>query len=109
MGDLIDRQVAIDEIEYEINMINSTLDSTTLDFNARERLRQRKGEAMEILNSIQMLPSAEKTGKWIRITQGADPEKYMCPFCHRTVENYGPDCMVSIRYPYCHCGARMVD
>ena len=57
--------------------------------------------------ALTKVPSAEKTGKWIRITQGADPEKYMCPFCHRTVEDYGPDCMVSIRYPYCHCGARM--
>ena len=46
-------------------------------------------------------------GKWIRITQGADPEKYMCPFCHRTVEDYGPEGFVSIRYPYCHCGADM--
>ena len=57
--DCISRQAAIDEIEYELEMINSTLDSTTLDFNARERLRQRRGEAREILNSIQQLPSAQ--------------------------------------------------
>ena len=63
-------------------------------------------QAVNILNG---LPSAEKHGKWIRITQGADPEKYMCPFCHRTIENYGEECFVSIRYPYCHCGARMVN
>ena len=52
-------------------------------------------------------PTAVKTGKWIRITQGADPEKYICPFCHRTIEDYCPDCFLSIRYPYCHCGADM--
>lgn len=57
--DLIERQSAIDEIECELEMINSVLDSITLDFNARERLCQRRGEAREILNSIQQLPSAE--------------------------------------------------
>lgn len=59
MSDLIERQAAIDEIEYELEMINLALDSITLDFNARERLRQRKGEAREILNSIQQLPPAQ--------------------------------------------------
>ena len=59
MSDLIKRQDAIDEIEYELEMINSALDSITLDFNARERLHQRKGEAREILNSIQQLPSVQ--------------------------------------------------
>lgn len=57
--DCVSRQAAIDEIEYELEMINSTLDSITLDFNARERLRQRRGEAREILNSIQQLPSVQ--------------------------------------------------
>ena len=59
MSDTIYRQAAIDEIEYELEMINSALDSIALDFNARERLRQRRGEAREILNSIQQLPSAQ--------------------------------------------------
>ena len=59
MNDLISRQAAIYEIEYELEMINSALDSITLDFNARERLRQRRDEAREILNSIQQLPSAQ--------------------------------------------------
>lgn len=62
----------------------------------------------EIRTAVEHLPSAERKGKWIRITQGADPEKYICPFCHRTVEEYGPEPFVSIRYPYCHCGARNV-
>ena len=39
--DVISRKAAIDEIEYELAMINSALESKTLDFNARERLRQR--------------------------------------------------------------------
>lgn len=48
-----------------------------------------------------------KKGKWIRITQGAMPEQYICPFCHRTIENYGVEELLSMRYPYCHCGADM--
>ena len=58
--DLIKREDAIVDIEYELELINSALDSTTLDFNARERLRQRRGEAREILKSIQTLPSADR-------------------------------------------------
>lgn len=57
--DTIYRQKAIDEIEYELEMINSALDSITLDFNARERLRQRRDEAKEKLNSIQQLSPAQ--------------------------------------------------
>lgn len=57
--DVIYRRAAIDEIEYELEMINSALDSLTLDFNTRERLYQRRGEAKEILNSIQQLPPAQ--------------------------------------------------
>ena len=58
------------------------------------------------------LPSAgpeRMKGKWIRITQGTMPGQYMCPFCHRTIENYGIEELLSIRYPYCHCGADMRD
>ena len=58
------------------------------------------------------LPSAgpeRMKGKWIRITQGTMPGQYMCPFCHRTIENYGVEELLSIRYPYCHCGADMRD
>lgn len=78
MGDLISRQDAIDEIEYELEMINSALDSITLDFNARERLRQRRGEAREILNSIQQLPSAQ-------------PEIIRCKDC---IHKYDHDCPI---------------
>jgi hypothetical protein len=59
MSDIIERQAAIDAIEYELEMINSALDSITLDFNTRERLKQRRYEAREILNSIQQLPTAQ--------------------------------------------------
>jgi len=80
--DLISRRAAIDEIEYELEMINSALDSIALDFNARERLRQRRGEAREILNSIQQLPSAQpeiircKNCKYARLTSDGS-----CKYC----------------------------
>ena len=48
-----------------------------------------------------------KKGKWIRITQGSIFEIYICPFCNRTIKDSGIDALVSIRYPFCHCGADM--
>lgn len=76
--DTIYRQDAIDEIEYELEMINSALDSITLDFNARERLCQRKGEAREILNSIQQLTSAQP--EIIRCKECINHGKEICYF-----------------------------
>lgn len=52
-------------------------------------------------------PERRKKGKWIRITQGATLEKYMCPFCNRIVESYGAEELLLMRYPFCHCGADM--
>lgn len=106
MSDLISKQAAIDEIEYELEMINSALDSITLDFNARERLRQRRGEAREILNSIQQLPSVQpeqKKGKWIYPSQDSEiinKEFFSdCSVCGFSSMN---------EYKYCpNCGAKM--
>ena len=50
-----------------------------------------------------------KTGKWIKITTGAMREKYMCSVCGRTIEEDGIERLVPIRYPFCHCGAKMED
>lgn len=69
---------------------------TSLEFGAWLNRRDKNKEALE-----------RPRGKWIRITQGAMPEQYICPFCHRTVEAYGVEELLSIRYPYCHCGADM--
>ena len=75
MNDLIYKQAAIDEVQYEIEMINHALDSLTSDYNTRERLRQRKGEAREILNSIETLPAANR---WIPCKERL-PESYHNP------------------------------
>ena len=91
MSDLISRQAAINAIE------NTECELLPEEWN-------------EITDAIMLVPSAEPErmkGKWIRITQGAMPERYICPFCHRTVETYGVEELLKIRYPYCHCGADM--
>ena len=93
MSDTISRQAAIDALEKSKK---TYFDRTVII-----------GKMQDIVNN---LPSAEperKKGKWIRITQGAMPEQYICPFCHRTVEVYDVEKLLSIRYPYCHCGADM--
>lgn len=103
--DLISRRAVIDEIEYELEMINSALDSITLDFNARERLRQRRGEAREILNSIQQLPPVQppkEIPKRVLWTgwKGCRDTRYKCPNCEKPVRNDDA---------YCHrCGQRLM-
>ena len=64
----------------------------------------------QFIDWIDEAPTVEperKKGKWIRITQGAIPEIYICPFCNRTLKDTGIDSLVQIRYPFCHCGADM--
>lgn len=48
-----------------------------------------------------------KKGKWIRITNGAMREKYICSECGRQIEEDGIEGLIAIKYPYCHCGAKM--
>lgn len=81
----INRQEAIDLLHQSYNL-----------FDAERRLED--------------MPSAQperNKGQWVRIMQGAVPEKYMCPFCHRTIENDGVESLLSMRFPFCHCGADM--
>lgn len=61
----------------------------------------------EIVENLSSMQPERKKGKWIKITQGAIPEIYMCPFCNRTLKDSGIDALVPIRYPFCHCGADM--
>lgn len=51
----------------------------------------------------------EQTGHWIRITNGAMKEKYICSKCGRQIEDDGIEGLLPIKYPYCHCGAKMVE
>ena len=60
-----------------------------------------------IIENAPTIGPERKKGKWIRITQGAISEIYICPFCKRTIKDAGIDSLVQIRYPFCHCGADM--
>lgn len=56
-----------------------------------------------------MKGSERKRGKWVKITTGAMREKYMCSICGRIIEEDGIEKLVQIRYPFCHCGAEMME
>lgn len=52
-----------------------------------------------------------KRGRWIKITNDwVDDAQYVCSCCGRllTVSNRLTE-FVSMSYPYCHCGAKMVN
>ena len=102
MNDLINRQDAIDLVEYR--MKHNPMKSVQF-------IQGLQDAYLRVLSDLKALPPADvvehKRGKWIRITQGAMPEQYMCPLCHRIVEAYGVEELLPIRYPYCHCGADM--
>lgn len=67
--------------------------------------------AREIIKSIPIIEE-RKEGKWVRITQdvGLRPHQYVCTECHRTIEynSYEDPQLLEMKYPYCHCGARMI-
>lgn len=50
-----------------------------------------------------------RVGHWIRITKGAMKEKYICSECGRQIEDDGIEGLLPIKYPYCHCGAKMTE
>lgn len=93
--ELISREEAINRIEEAFDMGDCYCDKFAL-----------RG----ILKS---LPTVEerKEGEWVRITQdpGLGPHQYMCSECHRIIEydSSGIPDFLEMRYPYCHCGARM--
>lgn len=75
-----------------------------LDCFEQTNTRQGAKYAIETLPSV--TPQRPK-GKWIRITNGAMREKYICSECGRQIEEDGIEELIAIKYPYCHCGAEM--
>lgn len=76
---------------------------TDVDFDNTDRIwfHTKHGKDVEFVK--------RKKGKWIKITTGAMREKYMCSICGRTIEEDGIERLVRIRYPFCHCGAEMME
>ena len=63
-----------------------------------------------VADELAKLPSVQPIrprGHWIRITNGAMREKYICSKCGRQIEEDGVEGLLHIKYPYCHCGAKM--
>ena len=62
-------------------------------------------------DTIKTLPSAQpewKKGRWIMLDKGLIVTAYKCSECGRTVRDVtGYD--VSEDYPFCHCGADMME
>lgn len=85
----------------------------TIDADAlMEKVAEEYGERARdrLYQIIRYMPPAQpeqRTGKWIKITKGAMREKYMCSACGRTIEEDGIEGLVPIKYPFCHCGAKM--
>lgn len=64
---------------------------------------------VKCLRDLPSVRPQEQTGHWIRITNGAMKEKYICSKCGRQIEDDGIEGLLPIKYPYCHCGAKMVE
>lgn len=60
-----------------------------------------------IRENLSFVTPKQKMGRWIRITNGAMKEKYICSECSRQIEDDGIEGLLPIIYPYCHCGAKM--
>jgi hypothetical protein len=88
--DLISRQAAVDAIQHAFDR-ETLLNSFVRKF------------AVDALKTMPSVKPQERTGHWIIID---DCEKFIakCSECGRIEDSR----MIS-KYPYCHCGARMVD
>lgn len=63
-------------------------------------------EAIEV--AIEALKAEPiKHGKWILVMRSAFKNFYICSECHRKIEDCDAPALIPIRYPYCHCGAKM--
>ena len=89
------KEKAIEQFKYAIDLIKQ---------DGKDYLDERDIPMLEM--GIQALEN-QKTGHWIRITNGAIREKYTCSECGRQIEDCGIENLLPIKYPYCHCGAKM--
>lgn len=92
-GELIDfknGKISVDDVIEEFNKISREEVINIIDKYLAENSEQEP-----------------KKGHWIRITNGAMKEKYICSECGRQIEDDGIEGLLPIKYPYCHCGAKM--
>ena len=83
MNDLISRQTAIGALTENKEMINTVLDSLTLDYNTRRNEEQRRGQINEDIETIKALPSAQperEKGEWMFSPDGAEGVCTVCQY-----------------------------
>lgn len=81
------------------------------EYVLQRHYRNSMGECIETV-PLCGLPIADvaevRHGRWIPITKdGIVPAEFLCSVCGRKLSHSGVRDMVSIHYPYCHCGAKM--
>ena len=125
-GDCISRKAAIQAVThfddslkrlYELPSVNPA--KPCGDYISRQAVLNLFNKSDEyswktswIRRKIEKMPSVEperKVGKWIRFIEGDDiiHTGYMCSECKRTIKVFKG---VKLKqFPYCHCGAKMVD
>lgn len=73
----IEKQVAIDALTENKEMINAVLDSLTLDYNTRRNQEQRRGQIDEDIETIKALPSAQPEQRWIPVSEKLPEDEYV--------------------------------
>ncbi len=61
----------------------------------------------KMVNALPPVTPQQKTGKWLVDLQTATEDYYVCSECGRRIHLLYPD--VVGNYPFCHCGAKMVE
>ena len=88
MDDLISRNMAINVLIENKEMINAVLDSLTLDYNTRKNQEQRRGQINEDIETIKTLPSAQPEKKTCKNCKWEDSFGYgECHHCKRRFED----------------------
>lgn len=109
MDDLIRREAAIEALEqvrwalWGIDIPSPTVPEY---IEHHKQVQEVMSKIDEMRSKIEAMPSAEKTGKWIPVTNGRGG--FECNKCH----NYAPSYQDGVEWlsDFCpNCGARMVE
>ena len=104
-GDVVALDIAIKALEKEPceDAISRQAVLDTID-----RFRDLgKRQLKEMVRGLPSVTPKQRTGHWIRLTNGRMREIYQCSECGRQIEEESIEGLLPIIYPYCHCGAKM--
>ena len=105
-GDLISRQAVIDNIKTRLyqTALNNT-ENITSYANVCEDIAENRIDTW--VNEVKSVEPERKTGKWERYCCTKLHDYYKCTECNRVIETIRGASLKE--FPYCHCGAKMVD